>query len=254
MYHAINLTVELQYKVPMQRIYDILEKMEKYNEQNEDKITSQEILELLEELGRSLEEESASENPVDPDEDGSGGELDLREKIKELLRLLGCRFSNQELNQILKGEKDINDILPAKAKIVWVMVFSIDSDGRVIPDQNLVNQFLTCTELIAVQNVEQQIQKMQIEKKITRDRLQSDTVQKDENLKTMFRKEKEKYDPVLLERKRAKLKLYIAHMQGYDLDLDRDGQSGIDWATGEIIDLGDIDRADGMTQDRSDIK
>ena len=50
--------------------------------------------------------------------------------------------------------------------------------------------------------------------------------------------------PVELEQKRRKLKLYIAHMQGYDRDRDRDGGRGINMVTGEIIDWGDIFIAD----------
>ena len=54
LYHAINITVELEYKVPMQRIYDILVVVERNNEKLVDKITPNEVLELLKELTSSF--------------------------------------------------------------------------------------------------------------------------------------------------------------------------------------------------------
>ena len=74
--------------------------------------------------------------------------------------------------------------------------------------------------------------------------MQEGVLLKSDNMKTLYRANKIQYDPVELDKKRVKLKLYIAHMQGYDRDRDRDGSRGIDMSTGEIIDFGDIFIAD----------
>ena len=69
---------------------------------------------------------------------------------------------------------------------------------------------------------------------------------RDENLKTLFRKDEEKkrtriedIDYVELDRKRAKLRLYIGHMQGYDRDRDHDGSRAMDPTTGYVVDYED---------------
>ena len=101
LYHAINLTVELEYKVPMKKIYKILEKVEEQNKKNETKISPQEVLELLQTLGNSLESSVDSDLPYGPCDgvDGEGnGNVSLQEKIKELLRLTGCTLSEKDLN------------------------------------------------------------------------------------------------------------------------------------------------------------
>ena len=44
LYHAINITVELRYKVPMQKVYEIIEAAEEHNKNSDDKITSNDII------------------------------------------------------------------------------------------------------------------------------------------------------------------------------------------------------------------
>jgi hypothetical protein len=249
LYHAINLTVELEYKIPMKKIYKILEKVEEQNKKNETKISPQEVLELLQTLGDSLEssvESDVSAGPCDGvDGDGSNS-VSLQEKIKELLRLTGCTLSEKELNRILKGEISLDDALSSKAKAAWLIVFDIDEHGKFRPDREVVDQMLWCTQSLALENIEVKLERYQINKEIdAKNRIHTQgMLQKNDNLKTLFRSEKERNDPAVLDEKRRKLKLYIAHMQGYDRDRDRDGGRGIDMTTGEIIDFGDIYIAD----------
>ena len=258
LYHAINITVELRYKVPMQKVYEIIEAAEEHNKNSDDKITSNDIIELLENLGSALESSVLTDEPSEEDT--------LQSKIKELLRLLGCVLSEQELNKILRGEMTIEEALSTKAQLAWKLIFKKDEKGRSRPDQDLVNLLMFCTQEIAIENVELKIQRVLENYKLENKRhMQEGVLLKSDNMKTLYRANKIQYDPAELDKKRVKLKLYIAHMQGYDRDRDRDGSRGIDMSTGEIIDFGDIfiadkehgsfidDRAnDGI--DRADIK
>ena len=240
LYHAINITVELEYKVPMQKIYNILEMVESTNQKNVDKITPQEVLDILKVLGNNLESSVLTDEPCDGDS--------MQSKIKELLRLLGCLLSDQELNKILKGELSIDEALSKQGKLVWSMIFDRDDNGRYRPNREMVNHMSWCSQIIALENVETRIQR--IAENRHRDQREKPhlggelMVQKYNNPKTIHRVEREQNDPVLLEQKRNKLRLYIAHMQGYDRDLDRDGGRGIDMNTGYVIDFGDIYIAD----------
>lgn len=241
LYQAINLTVELEYKIPMKRAYKILEKVEAHNKKNEKKIGLQEVLELLQSLGGSLEISIDADNEEDKPSDGTS----LQEKIKELLRLLGCHLTDAELNKILKGEVSLDDALSKKAKAAWLLIFDIDENGKSRPNKDLVEQMMLCTQMIALENIEMKIQRQLINREINeRERANEGFLRKKDNLKTLFTIEKEREDPLVLDRKRQKLKLYIGHMQGYDRDRDRDGGRGIDMTTGEIIDFGDIYIAD----------
>lgn len=241
LYNAINLTVELRYKVPMQRIYKILEIIEKQNETNIDKITISDMVELLETLGSSFERHVAeTDEPPSDDEN-------LQSKIKELLRMLGCYLTDQELNKILKGEISLDDALSGKAKLVWKAIFHKDDKGKFHPNKEIVDQMLSCMRLIAFENVELKIQyglenySIQKQQQRSRDNLE---LSRGINLKTLYRKEPQKETLLDLEKKRNKLRLYIAHMQGYDRDRDRDGGRGVDMTTGIIVDFGDIYIAD----------
>ena len=233
LYHAINMTVELEYKVPMQKIYNILALVEDSNQRDVYKVKPSEVLELLKTLGRKLE------NSVLDDDPPSGSSL--QEKIKELLRLLGCTLSDQELNKILKGELDIDQVLSKQAKSAWITIFDLGKDGKYRPNKEIVENVMICSQAIALESVELQIQRAMEDRQMLRKTRQHNILYQD---KTVRRQEREKYDPVVLDKKRAKLKLYIAHMQGYDRDRDRDGGLGIDMTTGEIIDHGDVYIAD----------
>lgn len=244
LYNAINLTAELEYKVPMQRIYEILDIVEKKNKGKKNKaeqITPNDVLNLLNVLGDILTNTNVSDTPCDTST--------LQSKIKELLRVLGCELSDKDLNRILKGELSITDVLSKDAQLVWNLIFDIDENGKMHPDREIVDNMLLSMQNIAIENIERAMESQLIENK-NRRVLASQRAQnillRDENLKTLFRKDEEKkrtriedIDYVELDRKRAKLRLYIGHMQGYDRDRDHDGSRAMDPTTGYIIDYED---------------
>lgn len=236
LYHAINITVELRYKVPMQKIYKLLQVAEERNKTSEKQITTADIIALLENLGGALESTVLTDEP-------SEGES-LQSKIKEILRLLGCNLTDQELNQILKGELSIEEVLSNQARLAWSLIFKKDND-KYRPSQDVANMILWCTQDIAIENVELKIQRVLENYRLENKRhSQEGMLLKSDNMKTLYRTNKIQYDPIELDKKRVKLKLYIAHMQGYDRDRDRDGTRGVDMSTGEIIDFGDLFIAD----------
>jgi hypothetical protein len=107
---------------------------------------------LLENLGSALESSVLTDEPSEEDT--------LQSKIKELLRLLGCVLSEQELNKILRGEMTIEEALSTKAQLAWKLIFKKDEKGRSRPDQDLVNLLMFCTQEIAIENVELKIQRV----------------------------------------------------------------------------------------------
>lgn len=237
LYHTINITVELEYKVPMQKVYDLLYLLEEKNQGTADKIQPTEVLELLKLMSGELADTVGDEDPEDKN--------DLPSKIKELLRLLGCYLTKEELNAILRGEVPLDKALSPKAKAAWLIIFDRDEMGKFRPNKEVVNELVWLTEKIAYETIENQIQRnLEGYKSRARKELENEGILlKNENIKTIHRKD-EYTDPRILEQKRINLKLYIAHMQGYDRDRDRDGGLGIDMSTGEIIDFGDIYIAD----------
>ena len=241
LYHAINVAVELEYKVPMQKVYDILVLVDKSNEKSVEKISSQEVMVLLKALGDGLENTVMSTSSDDCD----GNNSNLQAKIKELLRLLGCSLSDKELNMILKGELELDKALSKQARIAWNLIFDKRDNDRYRPNQELVDHMMWCSRVIALENVEMKIQRsMEERRQINQSRQIAVALPKNEYVVGIARTRREELDPVLLEEKRNKLRLYIAHMQGYDRDIDRDGGRGIDMTTGLIIDFGDIYIAD----------
>lgn len=237
LYHTINITVELEYKVPMQKVYDLLYLLEEKNKGVVDKIQPVEVLELLKLMSETLADTVNDEDMEDKN--------DLPSKIKELLRLLGCYLEKEELNAILRGEIPLEKALSPKAKAAWLIIFDRDEMGKFRPNKEVVNELVWLTEKIAYETIEVQIQRnLEGYRSRTRRELENEGVLlKNENLKTIHKKD-EYTDPRILEKKRIDLKKYIAHMQGYDRDRDRDGGIGIDMSTGEIIDFGDIYIAD----------
>ena len=236
LYHAINMTIDLGYKVPMQKVYNIIEILCKERYTADDLYDkSKEIVALLKKLGTSLEDSVMTDSLCDGDT--------LQSKIKELLRLLGCELSDQELNRILRGELSVDEALSKQAKTAWLMIFYKDNNGKYKPNKEMVEHMLYCTQAWALEDLEM---------KIERARMEPNEYQRAQRGKEIFMTSKYQYleqertDPVMLERKRNKLRLYIAHLQGYDRDLDRDGGLGIDLTTGIIVDFGDIYMADKM--------
>jgi len=236
LYHAIGITVELEYKVPMQKVYAILSAATKTDSKN---IPSpSEIQEMLTAMGSAIENSSTEESDL-PDTNS------LQAKIKEMLRLLGCDLPVSDLNKILKGDLAIENVLSKQAQTAWRLVFSTSADGRVIPNKDTVELVFLCTQSIALENVERKIDRvMQDYRARNTQPIERHVLEKGDNLKTVRAPREIKEDPVELDRKRAKLKLYIAHMQGYDRDRDHDGGRGIDMSTGDIIDFADIYMSD----------
>jgi hypothetical protein len=223
----------------MQQVYNILELMDKHKLNKDDHVASpEEVLVILNALGSALED-SVPDEPNDSS--------NLQSKIKELLRLLGCSLSDQELNQILRGEVSIDTALSKNAKTAWLMIFHKDKSGRYKPDRDIVENMLLCSQSWALENLELKIQRSLMEPTYNKKEYMRDVpvvLYRDEKLKAQVCGNREHNDPIELDKKRNKLRLYIAHMQGYDRDRDRDGGRGVDMVTGIVIDFGDIYIAD----------
>lgn len=238
LYHAINLTVELRHKVSLQKIYDILEQIDRINKNEKLNITSSDLLRLIQLMGDKLEDTiqdtETSECPATP-----------QEKIKEMLRLLGCQLSKDELNQILSGNIDEKTVMSKDAATLWKIIFRKNQKGRQVPDLDLTDQLLDSMQFYVMQDLEEKIELYLQAREPGLDQLTEEKANK--KLLTMKIKVQGKnmeLDPVELEKKQNKLRLYIAHMQGYDRDRDRDGGIGIDMTTGLVIDYSDIYIAD----------
>ena len=78
LYHAINITVELKYNVPMQNVYNLLDLFAQKG-MDIDKLPQEKIISTISALGKGLE------NTV-LDEDNTSDCTSLQVKIKELLR------------------------------------------------------------------------------------------------------------------------------------------------------------------------
>ena len=243
LYYAINITVELQYQLPMQRVYDVLDMIDDENRLH--MMKPDDLIKLFNTLGTNLENKI-----MDADDDTKVDEnTSLQEKIKELLRILGCELTDQELNKILKGELSIEKALSIQAQTAWNMIFRKRDDGRYSPNKEMVDQLLICTQLVAQERVENKIQRYLQNYKIRNENQKNQIdglLMQNRSVKMLNHQENEREieDPHVLEQKRNKLRLYIAHMQGYDRDRDRDGGRGVDMTTGYVIDFEDIYIAD----------
>ena len=234
MYYAINITVELKYTVSTNLIYNVLERAQQQKKRKADTAMMNEVADMLRNLGSQLESTVLTDEPYEC--------KSLQEKIKELLRLLGCKLSPEELNKILKGELTIEKVLSKQAQELWKLVFDVTDQNQYRPNQEFVDNLMLCIKEYALATLDIKLEKAMREYQITR-------VKRDRFENTMqtrvLKERKQAFEaPVELEKKRRKLKLYIAHMQGYDRDRDRDGGRGINMVTGEIIDWGDIFIAD----------
>lgn len=244
LYKAINITVELEYQVPMTLVYKIIEKLHKRKKKNEKDLTEKELIELVRVMGLSLQDK------IDKFEDDTkkSGKPDLKTKIKQILSLLNCELSNAELNSILKGEISIEDVLNKQAQIAWRMIFEIGEDGKSKPDQEMVNWMNIIAEDLAIENLHECRRRLMLKINEKHKQMNDFEISDGYNIKisqgsnktylNMDNKLKE------MDKKLRKLKLYIAHLQGYDRSLDHDGERGVDPETGEIRDFGDIYLAD----------
>lgn len=241
LYQAINITVELQYNVPLKVVYQMIEE----NEKKEEKLSFNELVSLIKSLSKSFQ------NKIFSKEDSSSEEtLDLKTKIKLMLELLHCELSNDELNKIIKGELSLDEALNQQARIAWKLFFSKDKDGKVRPNQSLVDHMMTLMQDYALLDINEKykrellnqtknrIREIENGDYISNGNIKSERTKKELNVVSQDEK------LILLDKQRKKLKLYIAHMQGYDRDRDHDGGRGVNMETGEIIDLEDIYMAD----------
>ena len=242
LYHSINITVELEYNVPLKTVYRIVEENEK--KPKEERLSMQELIVLIRKLGQSLQTKVLNQDESEQDE-----EIDLKTKIKLMLELLHCELSNEELNKILRGELALEDALNKEARVAWKLFFEKNNKGKMVPNKTAVNQMLALTENFAFMDVNQQYKRELASRTKARMMQVNNVYNSKDNLKTeRARKEiiersgDEKL--ILLDKQRKKLKLYIAHMQGYDRDRDGDGGRGINMETGEIVDFDDIYMAD----------
>lgn len=241
LYEAINITVELQYNVPLKTVYAIIEQ----NEQKQNKLTMKELADLIKTLGRSFQQRVIKRR----DDEANEEEIDLKTKIKLMLELLHCELSNDELNQILKGELALEDALNKQALAAWNMFFTIGDDGKMRPNKEMVEQMTMIMQDFALLDLNQKYKMELMNQTRTRmkeiesgDYYSKDNIKSERAKKMSITQGEEKL--LQLDRQRKKLKLYIAHMQGYDRDRDHDFGRGINMETGDVIDFGDIYLAD----------
>lgn len=242
LYQAINVTVELQYTVPMTLIYNLLLKLKIKRQPGEKEPTMDEITRLLSLVGTTLQEDSSLIEVENT-------EQDLQTKIKYMLKLTKCKVSPQDLNRILRGELSIKDVLSKDAQLAWKIMFD-EKNGRYVPDSQNVSWLLTIAEEHAIG---------QMLKEYNRNCLKyasAQARQQDLN-KGNTKTERARNNPSrylernkTLEEKLRKLRLVIAHLQGYDRDRDGDGERGIDPETGYVRDFDDVFLANNLFDDR----
>lgn len=231
LYQAINITVEMQYTVPMTLVYNLLLKLKLKRKPDEKEPKVQDIIRLLSTIGTGLL--SDTEDKVEIEDT----EQDLKTRIKYILKLTNCELSNQDLNKILRGELSIKDVMNKDAQLAWNMMFEMQDDRQVPSTQN-VEWLLNVAENYAIG----QITKEYNNNCYKYAELQSINEQNG-NTKTMRALENPtKYldRNKTLEEQMRKLRIYIGHLQGYDHDRDGDGERGIDPETGYVRDYDDI--------------
>lgn len=237
LYQAINITVELEYHVPMKTIYRILYILQKKRLPNEPEPSMKELVKMIKIMASSVESEGVEI------EDAS---KDLKTRIKSILSMLGCELNNDELNKILKGQLSINDALTKEAQLAWNLIFGREKDRYVNPEQKNVDMLFFLAEQFAISNIRCKINQNYL--KHAEYKEQQENKLQNSNYKTMRLSSKNTPDylqeNISLENKLRKMKIYIGQIQGYDKDWDGDGERGMDPETGEIRDYDDIFMAD----------
>lgn len=243
LYQAINITVELQYTVPMTLIYNLLLKLKIKRRHGEKEPTIDEVVRLLALIGDTIQEDSSLMEIEDT-------EQDLQTKIKYMLKLTKCKLSPQELNRILKGQLSIKDVLHKEAQLAWSIMFE-EKEGRYIPDARSVSWLLDITQEHVMGQMLKEYNNNCFKYAQAKEKRHSNYAVH-ANTKT----ERAKEDPIVfleknksLEEKLRKLRLVIAHLQGYDRDRDGDGERGIDPETGYIRDFDDVFMANNLFDD-----
>lgn len=238
LYISINITVEMEYQVPLNRVYPIVEAASKRAGFKGTEKDVSNLINVIKKLGLDIQ------NIADDEESQVDNNESLKDKIRRMLEALGCQLSDAELNAILRGDIAIEEALTKDAQILWRLIF-VKKGDRTVPDQDIVNCLDILSEEYALENL--YITK---EKQMLRLKEMNDFQYKQDrnNIKVSSLSQhsilKQTQDVESLSKKIAKLKLYVAHMQGYDRDLDHDGEYGIDPETGEIRDFECIYLAD----------
>lgn len=243
LYQAINITVELQYTVPMTLIYNLLLKLKIKRKNGEKEPTINEVVRLLNLISDTMNEDSSLMEIEDT-------EQDLQTKIKYMLKLTKCKLSPQDLNKILKGQLSIKDVLNKEAQLAWSIMFE-EQNGRYTPDSRSVSWLLD----IAQEHVMGQMLK-EYNNNCYKYAQAKEYKQTDSRFSANAKTERSQEDPVVfleknksLEEKLRKLRLFIAHIQGYDRDRDGDGERGVDPETGYIRDFDDVFMANNLFDD-----
>lgn len=243
LYQAINITVELQYTVPMTLIYNLLLKLKLKRRDGEREPSIDEVVKLLALIGDTIQEDSSLMEIEDT-------EQDLQTKIKYMLKLTKCQLSPQDLNKILKGQLSIKDVLSKEAQLAWHIMFE-EKEGRYLPDARSVSWLLDITQEHAMGQMLKEYNNNCFKYAQTQEKHHSRNIRSvnvkmertEEEPSVLLKKNK------TLEEKLRKLRLMIAHLQGYDRDRDGDGERGVDPETGYIRDFDDVFMANNLFDD-----
>ena len=243
LYLALNIEAELKHMLDARRIYKILETMPRSVVNTS---TAEEMAGLFRLLGKTIAESADCNNDMDDAEEIGGEEKrTLRQRIREILSLTGCELSTDELNQILSGKVSPEKAMSKKSVTAWNCIFTKTEQGRYIPDSRAVESMRLAMTTVAIRLLEEKqlelIRNAGSEKFVEYGYKSPIRSFREPQKDSILQKEE---SPAELERKANKLRLYIAHMQGYDRDLDGDGGRGIDPQTGIVIDYSDIYIAD----------
>lgn len=244
LYQAINITVELEYHVSMKLVYRILLTLSERRKPDEPEPSIDDLIKLVKAMYTAIDSEGIDIGEVNQD---------LKAKIKLILKMLNCEMSNEDLNKILRGQVSINDALTKEAQLAWKLIFDKDDNGRAKPVNESINWLFILAEDFTVGKILEQKNQNYLKHCEAEKRKQIDFEQHAaRNARTIHIREKDRErnsvnylkENETLDEKLRKLRLYLGHIQGYDRDLDGDGERGMDPVTGEIRDYGDIFLAD----------
>lgn len=228
----------------MTLIYNLLLKLKLKRKDGAKEPTIDEVVKLLALIGNTIQEDSSLMEIEDT-------EQDLQTRIKYMLKLTKCKLSPQDLNKILKGQLSVKDVLNKEAQLAWDIMFE-EKEGRYIPDARSVSWLLDITQEHAMgqilreynSNCLKYAQAQQKHLDVKNNRQHNVKIERAEKEPIVFMERNKS-----LEEKLRKLRLYIAHIQGYDRDRDGDGERGVDPETGYVRDFDDVFMANNLFDD-----
>ena len=271
---AMSFSSDLFHFIPTQVLYDLLLAIQEQDEKRAEGIEEagegsegtdkKKLKQLLIELGIALENQSQNLQI---------GQKTIQQKIHELLSLLKSDLSNQELNQVLKGEKKPKEVLSQSACILWDLMFYTNQNNVQVPNPKIIDMVTRSSVEYAISDLKQHQDReirrapaaYETEHEI-KDRIrmaeQREEWMREHNYEEhpwtanppKYEREqldttRSDLDPIVIAKKLSALKVYVATMQGYDRDWDHDGGRGIDMQTGEIVDYDDVRAANGEDQE-----